>query len=129
MADAASTGGAGVNPYDTAASSGLRFLIELTAWVAGPWAAADLAGSGWVAIPALVVLMGLPSVFNVPGDKNVTGVAVPGLVRIGIEAVLLAVAVAGAWVVWPAWAAVLVSIAAIGMVVTGLPRYRWMATR
>ena len=32
----------GVSPYDTYLSSGTRFLIELTAWIAGPWAAESL---------------------------------------------------------------------------------------
>ncbi|NND04282.1 MAG: DUF2568 domain-containing protein [Acidimicrobiia bacterium] len=118
---------AGLSPFDTPASSTLRFLIELTAWVAGPWAAADLFDSGWAVVPALVLLMVLPSIFNVPGDKNIEGVPVSGTVRIAIEAFLLLVAVVASWLVWPPWAAVLVSIAAVGMVATGLPRYRWLA--
>jgi hypothetical protein len=117
----------GLSPFDTPASSTLRFLIELTAWVAGPWAAVQLFDSGWAAIPALVLLMGLPSIFNVPGDKNIEGIAVSGMVRIAIEAFLLAVAVVSAWFVWPPWAAFFVTVVAIGMVVTGLPRYRWLA--
>ena len=119
--------GSGVSPYDTPASSGFRFLIELVAWVAGPWAAADLAGSGWAAVPALAVLLALPSIFNTPGDKNITGVATPGPIRIGIEAVLLTVAVGAAWIVWPVWAAVLVTIAGVAMVATGVRRYQWLA--
>jgi len=119
--------GPGVSPYDTPWSSGFRFLIELVAWVAGPWAVADLTDAGWAAIPAALVLLGLPSVFNTPGDKNTTGVPTPGLIRIGIEAILLAAAVAGAWVVWPTWAAVAVSVVGALMIITGLRRYRWLA--
>ncbi len=95
--------------------------------MAGPWAAAEIFDSGWAVLPALVVLMGLPSVFNVAGDKNIEGISVPGVVRIAIESLLLLVAVAATWIVWPLWAAVVVSLVAVGMVATGLPRYRWLA--
>ena len=66
--------GPGVSPYDTWLSSGSRFLIEIAAWTAGPRAAGDLLGSPWWAIPTLAVLLVLPGLFNVPGDKHVTGV-------------------------------------------------------
>jgi len=117
------------SPYDTGISSGSRFAIEVVAWVAGPWAVAEITGSAWVIIPTLVVLMGLPSLFNTPGDKNFNGIATPGPLRILIEIVLLGAAFVGAWVVWPVWAAVAVSILGGVMVVSGLPRYRWLATR
>jgi len=116
-----------MNPYDTPVSSGLRFLIELVAWVAGPWAVADAVGSGWAAVPAVVVLLGLPALFNTPGDKKTTGVPTPGPIRILIELVLLAAAIAGAWMVWSPWAAVAVSLAGVLMVITGIRRYRWLA--
>jgi hypothetical protein len=69
----------------------------------------------------------LPATFNTPGDKNVAGIATPGPVRIVIEALLLVVAVWGAWSVWPPWAAILITVFGVAMVVTGLPRYRWLA--
>ncbi len=119
---------AGPSPYDTPASAGSRFAIELVAWVAGPWAAAEVAGLAWVALPALLVLVGLPAVFNTPGDKHTDGIATPGPIRIGIEVLLLAVAVGSAWIVWPPWAAIAAALLGIVMVVTGLPRYRWLAT-
>ena len=97
------------------------------AWIAGPWAAAELTGSAWAIIPALAVLMGLPSLFNTPGDKQFTGIATPGPLRILIEMFLLGVAVASAWIVWPAWAAIGVSVVGVAMVVAGVPRYRWLA--
>jgi hypothetical protein len=120
-------GGPGVSPYDTNASSGFRFLIEIVAWVAGPWAIADVTGSGWLAVPTLLVLFGLPALFNTPGDKASTVVATPGLLRILIEMVLLTAAVAGAWIVWPPWAAVIVSGIGLAMLITGGRRYRWLA--
>lgn len=119
--------GPGVSPFDTYLSSGSRFLIELTAWVAGPWAAGELLG-GWAAIIALAVLLLLPSVFNTPGDKKTTaGVSTPGSIRMVIEMLLLAVAIAGAWKVWPVWLAILVSAVGGVMLVAGIPRYRWLA--
>lgn len=117
----------GPSPYDTPASSGLRFAVELVAWVAGPWAVADLTGQWWTAIPALAVLLGLPAVFNTPGDKNQTGVPTPGPIRIGIELLVTGAAVAGAWIVWPAWAAALVALVALGSWVAGWRRVRWLA--
>jgi hypothetical protein len=108
-------------------SSGLRFLIEVVAWIAGPWAVADAAGTAWAAVPTLLVLFGLPALFNTPGDKSSTVIAVAGPVRLLIELVLLAAAVVGAWAVWPPWAAAAVSIAGGLMVIAGMPRYRWLA--
>jgi len=117
------------SPYDTPWSSGTRFGMELAAWVLGPWAAGDLFGSPWAALPTLLILLALPSVFNTPGDKKVTGIATPGPARIVIEMLLLAVAIIGAWIVWPVWAAVLVVILAGATVTTGMPRYRWLAAQ
>jgi len=118
--------GPGVSPFDTNASSGLRFVIEIVAWIAGPWAVADITGSGWSAVPALLVLFGLPALFNTPGDKASTVVATPGPLRILIEMVLLVAALAGAWIVWPDWAAVIVSVIGVGMLLTGVRRYLWL---
>ena len=119
--------GPGISPYDTAASSGLRFLAEVIAWVAGPWAAAELTGRWWVAIPAAVVLVGVVSVFSTPGDKRNVVVATPGPVRSAIELFMVVVAVAGAWVAWPTWLAVVVTVVAVAALVAGYPRARWLA--
>lgn len=116
----------GVSPHDTYASSFFRFLIEVAAWVGGPWAAVDVVGAWWAAIPTALVLFMLPAVFNTPGDKKATGVPTPGPIRIGIEALLLAAAVYGAWRVWPLWLAVAVTVAGGLMVVFGIPRYLWL---
>lgn len=116
-----------LSPFDTPTSSATRFGIEVVAWVAGPWAAADLAGSWVAAIPTALVLVALPAAFNTPGDKQVTGIATPGPIRIVIEMLLLIVAVRSAWLVWPAEAGLFVSGLAFAMLVTGAPRYRWLA--
>lgn len=115
-----------LNPYDTPVSAASRFGIELVAWIAGPWALAAGVGSGWVAVPAVAVLVALPALFNVPGDKKVTGVAIPGQLRVAIEIFLLLVAVVGAWLVWPRWIALVVALLGIVMLVAGVPRYRWL---
>ena len=71
------------HPFDTQLSSGLRFLVEVIAWVSGPWAASQL--SVWVIVPALVLLIGLPSIFSTPGDKRQIVVATPGPLRVLLE--------------------------------------------
>ncbi len=119
--------GPGVSSYDTAASSGTRFMIEVVAWVAGPWNAANLLGSGWFAIPAAVALFALPALFNTPGDKATTGIPTPGPIRIAIEMLLLIVAGASAWTIWPIWAAIAVTAVGLALLFTGLPRYQWLA--
>lgn len=120
------SGDSGLSPYDTVASSVLRFSIEVVAWVAGPWAAAELADAGWAVLPVLVVLVGLPALFNTRGDKKTTGIATPGALRLTIEMLLLVVAVAGALVVWPWPAAAAVALVGVAMIVKSIPRYRWL---
>ena len=112
------------HPFDTPLTSGLRFIAEIIAWVSGPWAAAQL--SIWLTIPALVILIGLPSVFSTPGDKRQVVVATPGPLRALLEFVLHAVAVAGAWIVWPAWLAVIATVCVVAALAFGIPRTRWL---
>jgi hypothetical protein len=114
---------------DGAVSSATRFLAELVAWVAAPWAASRV--SVLLALVVLVVLLALPALFNVPGDKHkIGGRAVSGPVRIGIELLLFASAVAGAALAWPEWAAVLVLLVVLVAAASNLPRWRWLvATR
>ena len=112
------------HPFDTPLTSGLRFLVEIIAWVSGPWAAAQQ--SIWLAVPVLVVLIGLPSVFSTPGDKRNVIVATPGPLRVLLELALHAVAVAGSWVVWPAWLAVAATLTVIAALAVGIRRTRWL---
>lgn len=102
--------------------------MEVVAWVAGPWSAARATDRWWIGALAAVVLFALPAVFNAPGDKHVTGIPTPGPARIAIEALLIAVAVTGAWYLWPIWASLLVAIIGLATVVFGFRRYRWLAT-
>ena len=117
----------GMSPYDTPASAALRFVTELIAWVAGPWAVASATGIWWLAIPTAVILIGAVSVFSTPGDKHTVVVATPGPVRLALELVLAAVAVVGAWVAWPVWIALIVTVVVAGSVLAGARRARWLA--
>jgi len=119
----------GISPYDTVVSSALRFVVEVIAWIAGPWAMAASTGMAWTAIPTAIVLIGLSSVFSTPGDKRNVIVATPGPLRLAIELLTAAVAVVGAWIVWPQWAAVIVTGLALADLVAGIPRTRWLARR
>ncbi len=112
------------HPYDTPLPSGLRFAVEVIAWVAGSWAAADF--SIWLAPVALVVLVGLPSVFSTVGDKRNIVVATPGSGRLLIELLLHAVAVAAPWLVWPPFVAAPTTLIVIAAITTGAPRSLWL---
>ncbi len=117
--------GPGPNPLDTWLSGGLRFLVELIAWVAGPWAIGEWLGM-WAAGLALVVLVGLPAVFSVPGDKHQVIVAVPGPVRFMLEIDLGLAGVIAAWYVWPPSAAIAATIVVVLAQMTGWRRSQWL---
>ncbi|MCP2342391.1 hypothetical protein [Actinomadura rupiterrae] len=102
----------------------LRFATELVAWVGVPWA---LWSHSWVlAVLALVVLIGLPTVFSTPGDKANVIVPVPGAVTIALVVLHLVAAVVVAWTTWPAYVAVVVSVLAAATVFTERRRWRWL---
>lgn len=115
----------GPNPLDTWLSGGLRFGVELLAWVAGPWAMGRWLGL-WAAALALVILVALPAVFSVPGDKQQVIVAVPGVVRFLIETDLGLAAILAAWYAWPVTAAVVTTVVAVGAQLSGWRRSRWL---
>ncbi len=112
------------HPYDTLLSSSLRFLSELIAWVAGPWAVALF--STWLVLPVLALLVVLPAVFSTRNDKRTIVVSTPGPVRVALELLLYLVAATAPWFVWPT----AVSGMAVGIVVasflTGIPRMMWL---
>ncbi|MFD6279961.1 hypothetical protein ACFWFI_31000 [Streptomyces sp. NPDC060209] len=109
---------------DDRVPSVLRFSAELVAWVATPWA---LAAHSWLlAVLAVVVLIGLPTVFSTPGDKTQVIVPVPGAVTILLVLLQLAAAVVSAWPAWPAWAAVPASVLAAATLVTERRRWLWL---
>lgn len=112
------------HPFDTPASAGLRFFVEVIAWVAGPWAAAQQ--SLWLIVPALILLVGLPAIFSTPGDKRQIVVATSGPLRVILELGLQAVAIAGPWVIWPVWLAGAVTLVVAVALAAGLPRTLWL---
>ncbi|NQW19688.1 MAG: hypothetical protein HQ477_03030 [Chloroflexi bacterium] len=114
------------NPLDTILSASSRFAIEIIAWIAGPWAAADISGTWFVTIPVLAVLLALPSVFSTVGDKRHIVVAVPGRVRFFIEVLLALVAIISALLVWTIIGAILVAIVAALMFITSIKRIKWL---
>ncbi|MDP6421334.1 MAG: hypothetical protein QF477_16125 [SAR202 cluster bacterium] len=112
------------HPFDTPLSGGLRFVAENIAWVAGPWAVASV--SVWLVVPAVVIVIGVPSVFSTPGDKKLIVVPTPGPLRLLIELALYGVAVGAMWIRWPGGIAVAASAVVAAAVITGIPRMRWL---
>jgi hypothetical protein len=113
------------NPLDTPLSAGLRFAMELIAWIAGPWAVGQWLGP-WAAALALLILVAAPAIFSTPGDKHQVIVPVPGVVRFTLEVDLATAGVVAAWFAWPRWAAAVATVVAVGAQVTGWRRSRWL---
>jgi hypothetical protein len=119
--------GTNVERPDDRIASVLRFASELVAWVATPWALSEYS---WLpAVLAVVVLIGLPTVFSTPGDKNQVIVPVPGAVTILLVMLQLVAAVVSAWLAWPVPAAALVSVLVATTLVTERRRWRWLISR
>jgi hypothetical protein len=93
--------------------------------VATPWALAD--HSPVFAGIALLLLIGLPTVFVTPGDKVKVLVPVPGAVTVGLNVVQLFAAVVSAWAAWPVPVALLVWLLVIVTIYAELPRWRRLA--
>jgi hypothetical protein len=100
----------------------LRFLTELIAWIAAPWALAH--HSLLLSAAALLLLIGLPTVLATPGDKRQVIVAVPGQVTIALVLLQAVTAVAASWALWPGWAATAVTLLAAACLVAEQPRWR-----
>lgn len=115
----------GLSPADTPAGAATRFLVELAAWGLG--AAAAWQQGGWLlGLVVLAALVALPATFNARGDKAHEGVVVPGPVRQLIEALLGAVAVVSAAIVWGLpGALLLVGLVAVAAV-AGRRRSVWL---
>lgn len=112
------------HPHDTVLSSGLRFLTEVIAWVAGPWAASLY--SNWLVVPTIVLLVGLPSIFSTTNDKNTVVVPTPGGIRVVIEFLLYSVAAVAPWFVWPPLVAAVAATIVFATTITGNARTRWL---
>jgi hypothetical protein len=112
------------NPVDTVLSASTRFAVEVIAWVAGPWAAAEV--SVWLIAPAAMVLIGLPGVFSTVGDKRHVLLATPGPARVAIEWLLSAVAIGAPWLIWPEWLAAIAGGVTLLALAAGVTRMRWL---
>ncbi|WP_412162002.1 hypothetical protein [Curtobacterium flaccumfaciens] len=108
---------------------GLRFLAELVAWVAVPWALWP--HSPVLAIAAVLVLVVPPAVFGTPGDRpgGDPPVAAPGAITIASVLAHLVGAVAAAWVLWPTAVAIVVTALCVAIVVSEQPRWRALVGR
>ncbi|MFE9206434.1 hypothetical protein [Micromonospora sp. NPDC007230] len=106
-------------------AAALRFLTELVAWVATPWALAR--HSVALAVAAVLVLIGLPTVLATPTDKKHVIVPVPGVVTIALVGLQLVAAAVSSWFAWPRPVAVAVAALALATVATELPRWRRLA--
>jgi hypothetical protein len=111
---------------DTLRASVPRFTIEIVAWVATPWA---LAGHSWLlAVLSDVLLIGLPTVFGMPGAKKQrTPVKLTAVPALALELLQPAAAVTAAWIAWPAWLGALVTAGAVLACACQWSRWRWMA--
>ena len=101
-----------------------KLPVDLTA--IGVMAVAQLADSGWAAIPTLAVLVAVPAVFSTPGDKKQVIVPVSGLTRAIIEWGLHAVAALGAYIAWPTLLAVATVLLVCVSLVIGTARTLWL---
>ncbi len=74
----------------------------------------------------LLVLMALPAVFSVPGDKHQVIVAIPGMMRFLLEVGLGLVGVIASWYAWPISAAGAASLVVVLAQITGWRRSLWL---
>lgn len=113
---------------DPLSASAPRFLVEIIAWIAAPWALA--AHSVWLAVAADVLLIGLPTVFGMPGAKKQKNpVSIPARPAIALELLQPVAACVAATAAWPAVVAALVAVASLAACLLQLRRWRWMLAR
>lgn len=112
---------------DDRVPSALRFTVELIAWVTTPWALSDR--SWLLAALSVALLIGLPTLFATPGDKNHVVVPVPGVVTILLVLLQLIAAVVSSWLILPTWAATAVTLLVTATVITERRRWRWLLSR
>jgi hypothetical protein len=99
---------------DPLSASAPRFLVEVIAWVAAPWALATY--SIWLAVLADVLLIGLPTVLGMSGAKKQTNpVSVPARPAIALELLQPVAACVAAFAAWPSIVASLVVVASLAL--------------
>jgi hypothetical protein len=113
---------------DPLSASAPRFLVEIIAWIAAPWALAT--HSIWLAVLADVLLIGLPTVFGMPGAKKQKNpVSIPARPAIALELLQPVTACVAAFTAWAAIVASLVVVASLAACLLQLRRWRWMLAR
>src|SRR2546423_5345185 len=109
---------------DSLSASAPRFLVEIIAWVAAPWALVPY--SIWLAVLADVLLIGLPTVFGMPGAKKQKNpVSIPARPAIALELLQPVAACVAAFAAWPPIGAALVVAGALAASCLHLSRWRW----
>jgi hypothetical protein len=114
------------SPNRPGPASALRFLTELVAWIATPWALWSV--SRPLAIVAVIILIGLPTVFATPGDKRQVIVPVAGHVTVALVVLQMVAAVVSSWFAWHPAIAACVSVLVAVSVVTEWPRWSWLVS-
>jgi hypothetical protein len=109
---------------DSRAGAALRFLTELVAWIATPWAL--WSHSKLLAVASVVILIGLPAVFATPGDKAHVLVPVPGPVTIALNVVQFIAALVSSWIAWPTVVNTAVTLLVVAAAISQLSRWRWL---
>jgi hypothetical protein len=97
--------------------AGLRFILELIAWIAIYFA------WGWIPLVFAVAALAL---LSVPGDKHMVVIRVPGPLRILIEAVVAAAGIFAAAQAWSVTAAGTLLIAFAFLFAASRRRLRWL---
>jgi len=110
--------------HDTVAGSGFRFLTEVIAWVTGTWVV-GLVHPFW-GVLALIIMVGLPTVFTTTGDKKHTMVETPGPLRALIDFFQFAVAALAPWFVLPIWMAAACVVIVVAAIFFGRARFFWL---
>ena len=111
---------------DNRARATPRFLTELVAWVATPWAFVTQGHSVALAVLSVIVLIGLPSLFGTPAEKPKAVVPIPGSGTVALVAVQLFAALVSPWLAWPLPVAIVTSALVLVTVFTEQPRWRWL---
>jgi hypothetical protein len=84
----------------------------------------------WLAVLADVLLIGLPTVFGMPGAKKQKNpVSIPARPAIALELLQPVAACVAAFAAWPTIVASLVVAASLAACVLQLHRWRWMLAR
>lgn len=110
---------------DALTASVPRFLVEIIAWVAAPWALAP--HSIWLAVLVDVFLIGLPTIFGMPGAKKQRNpVALSARPAIALELLQPVAACVAAFAAWPRIPAYLVVLLALIACILQFRRWSWM---